>query len=295
MEVAPDFFDIESMLEVSQPRPRVAWLGYAIGGFAVLVLASAYVASRSPALETAVNLFSKLAMAAVIAGVAIATSFMVRKQRDEMRQLEALEELIQLRRWPEAAGMARALLSQPTRTPQARAQALILLSSVLARYQRFEDAIAVQSHLLDTINFDPGTAHGLRLGRAMAMLREDHLVDADGAISELRRDAPNRDSAGLSLVQLYRDVKTGHPNEAIEHFEASLATFKEQLGHRTGDAYALLAKAYDLLGRTDEAQSAYEKATLLTPVEEIDRRYPECISLSQRYSPAVCPMEAGAA
>src|SRR5439155_18242209 len=158
----------------------------------------------------AVDLFSKLAMAVVIAGVAIATSFLFRRQRDEIRQLESLEELIQLRRWPDASALARQILSRPTRTPQARAQALILLSSVLARYQRFEDAIAVHTHLLETINFDPGTAHGIRLGRAMAMLREDHLVDADGAISELRRTAPDRESAGLALVQLYRDVKTGH-------------------------------------------------------------------------------------
>jgi tetratricopeptide (TPR) repeat protein len=168
---------------------------------------------------------------------------------------------------------------------------LLLLASILARYQRFEDAIAVQNHLLETMRFDETTAHGIRLGRAMAMLREDHLVDADGAISELRRTSQNRPSAGLALVELYRDVKTGHPNEAIEHFDGALALFRQQLGHRTGDAWGLIAKAYDLLGRTNEAQAAYEKSTLLTMPAELHRRYPELASLVQKYAPARIPAE----
>jgi tetratricopeptide (TPR) repeat protein len=174
-----------------------------------------------------------------------------------------------------------------------RAQALILLSSILARYHRFEDAITIHNHLLESINFDSATAHGLRLGRAMAMLREDHLVDADRAISELRRTSQDRPSAGLALVQLYRDVKTGHPNEAVEHFHAALPLFREQLGHRTGDAYALLARAHDMLGQTDQARQAYEKATLLTAVSEMDRRYPEVAALAARYAPTPVPAELG--
>ncbi|HYO10416.1 MAG TPA: tetratricopeptide repeat protein [Tepidisphaeraceae bacterium] len=292
---APDFFDVEQMLERSQPRPRGGWLWMAMGGFLLIVVVSAFASSRSPAVSAAVDLLAKLAMVALMAGIAVATSVMVKKQREEVRQLEALEELIQLRRWPEAAGLARELLWQPTRTPQARAQALILLAGILARYQRFEDAIRVHSHLLETIRFDDSTAHGIRLGRAMAMLREDHLVDADGAISELRRTSPNRDSAGLALIQLYRDVKTGHPNEAVEHFDAALPLFRQQLGHRTGDAYGLLAKAYDMLGRTDEARLAYEKATLLTPASELNRRYPEVATLAARYAAAPAPAELGVA
>jgi len=202
-----------------------------------------------------------------------------------------LEELVQLRRWPEAAGMARTLLSHPTRTPVARIQGLIFLSSILARYHRFEDAISVHNHLLDTVNFDDSTTHGIRLGRAMAMLHEDHLVDADRAISELRRGGGGKESSGLALIELYRDVKTGHPTEAIERFEKTLPMFQEQLGHRTGDAYALLAKAYDMLGRSDEAKVAYEKATLLTAVSELNRRYPEVATLRGKYP--LAPVLAG--
>ena len=286
-----NFLDVHELIERSQPRPRVAWFAYAAGIFLLVVVASALVNARVPGAKGVVDLFSKLAMVGIIVGMSMLMHFVVRRQREEMRQVEALEELVQLRRWPDAALLVRGMLSTPTRTPQARAQALIFLASILARYHRFEDAIAVHNHLLDSISFDEATAHGIRLGRAMAMLREDHLVDADRAISELRRTSQGRPSAGLALVELYRDVKTGHPTEAIEHFHESLPLFQKQLGHRTGDAYALLAKAYDMRGKETHAAAAYEKATHLTAVSELNRRYPEVATLSAKYPAAETPSE----
>ena len=216
--------------------------------------------------------------------------------------------------------MIERLLSRPTRTPQARAHGLIFLTSVLARYNRFEDAIAVQNYLLENLQFDPGTVHGLRLSRAMAMLREDHLFDADKAINELRRQVsraervvtqesddeaqsgsekepadkspPQSLSAGLALVEIYRDVKTGHPQEAIDLFDSTSPAIREQLGHRVADAHVLVAKAYDLLNRSAEAQVSYEHATLLAPPTELHRRYPETAILAQKYQPAIAPKEA---
>jgi tetratricopeptide (TPR) repeat protein len=190
---------------------------------------------------------------------------------------------------------------------------LIFLTAVLARYNRFEDAIAVQDYLLQTMPLDGGTAHGLRLARVMAMLREDHLFDADRAINELRRQVsragrardqavaqlagtepqepqdPQSLSAGLALIEIYRDVKTGHPAEAVELFEQTLPTLREQLGHRVADAWVLLARAYDMLGRDAEAAAAYQKATLLQPAVELHRRYPETASLADKYPPATAP------
>src|SRR6476469_6385661 len=129
----------------------------------------------------------------------------------------------------------------------------------------------------------------------MGMLREDHLFDADRAIADLRRSTrrseeseqsdassgPGLEYAGLALIEIYRDVKTGHPDEAIELFNAKLPILRQQLGHRVGDAYALAARAYDLLGRRDEAQDAYEKATSLSAGSELLRRYPEVAALGE--------------
>jgi len=182
-------------------------------------------------------------------------------------------------------------LSQPAATPQLRVQALVFLAPVLARLERYEDAIAVQTYLIEHAGIDPGGAAAMRVGRAMAMLHQDHLFDADRAISELRR-SPAAGSAALALVELYRDVKTGHPAEAVEIFEQKLTTFRDQLGHRAADAYALAARAYDLLGREADARAAFRNATLLAPSIELFRRYPEVRKLSDRFHPAPAPPEA---
>lgn len=294
-DAEPRFLNVERVLEASMPRVSGGLFRYGILIFAVIVLASAYLSSLSPGWNTAIEFLSPLAMIAVVGIMIFFTRSVVEKRRAEMKQLEGVEELMQLRRWPEASMMLEGLLSQPMRSPQSRAQALIYLSSLLARYHRFEDSIAVQDHLLQMIRFDDGTDYSIRLGRAMAMLREDHLVDADRAINELRRLAQDRDPGGLALVELYRDVKTGHPEEAIAVFEQSMEGLKRGLGHRMGDAYALVARAYDLSGRQDQARQMYEKATLLQPAVELERRYPETASLRTKYAPVAPPAEYSAA
>lgn len=275
------------------PRARGGgWTMYILGGFLLLAMVMSYVGGKSPAMQNVVRALSALSMFGVMAAMALIFSLTARKHRDEQRQLEAAEELVQLRRWPEAAMVLRGLLSRPTRSPASRVQALIYLSSVLARYHRFDDAVQVQDHLLENVLLDPGTTHALKLGRAMAMLRQDHLVDADRAIGDLRRSVGENESAGLALIEMYRDVKTGHAAEAVEIFDRSLPALRQQLGHRAGDAYALLARAYDMLLRHDEARIAFEKATLLEPLVELERRYPEVVGLKERYRPTQAPDEA---
>jgi hypothetical protein len=301
------FLDVQALLERSQPRGFHVRGLYAIGIFLLIVLASAFATSQGPTAATIVQVLSLLAMLGVMAGLFVYSWFVAKQHRAEQVQLEAIEELVTLRRWPQAAMVLEAMLSQPTRTPQARVQALIYLAGVLARYHRFDDAILVQNYLLDNVKMDDGTTHGLRLGRAMAMLREDHLFDADRAIADLRRRVGREpmgeppanepmpqipESAGLALIEMYRDVKTGHPTEALEIFSQRLPVMRRQLGHRVGDAWALAAKAHDLLGREREAQTAFENATLLSPMSEIARRYPEIASLTEKYRPAAAPAEA---
>ena len=99
---------------------------------------------------------------------------------------------------------------------------------------------------------------------------------------------------GLGIATMILTVSDAVRKQAIEHFDKALPLFRSQLGHRTGDAYALLAKAYDMLGRADEAARAYENATLLTAVSELNRRYPEVATLAGRYQPAAAPAEVGA-
>jgi hypothetical protein len=280
------------LLELSQPQPRVNWFWMAVGVFALLVVGSTIASRQSPQMHQAIDLLSLVLLFALMGAMALGTMFTVRQHRAQQQTVEAIEELVQLRRWEQAGTALQIFLSSPARSPRVRAQALVYLASLLARHHRFEDAISVQEYLLEHELVDDMTAYGLKLGRAMAMLQEDHLVDADRAIADLRRGGGSQSSGGLALIEIYRDVKTGHPQEAIDLFTEKMPLMQQQLGHRVADVHALIARAYDLLGRDAEAQAAYERGTLLSPVAELHRRYPEVAKLAGKYKPAPAPAEA---
>lgn len=300
---AQPFLHVPILLEASLPRPRGMWFVPAMISLLILTFVSAYFSSKSSAYKAIVDAFSMLLMIGIIGAMMFVMYLTVRRQREERAQVEAIEELVQLRRWQQAALMLQRILSQPTISPSGRVQFLFFLASVLARYNRFDDAIAVQNHLLENVDLDASTDFALRLGRAMAMLREDHLFDADRAISELRRDVnratdPSQPEAeapvsgGLALIEIYRDVKTGHANEAIATFNRTQNALRQQLGHRVADAHGLLAKAHDFLGDSQQAQLHWERATLLSPILELTRRYPELASIATKYQIATAPPEA---
>ena len=286
------FLDVPELLDRSMPRQRGGWFWYASGVFLLMVLLSTYAGTQMADGRSLVEFLSSLGMLVVVVGMGWLFVLTVKAVNREEQQIESIEELMQLRRWSEAAAMVQALLSKPTRTPRARVQALVYLAAVLGRYQRYADCIAVYDYLLGLEALDDETTYGLRLGRAMSLLHEDRLFDADKAIGDLRRLRDGQESAGLALVEIFRDVKTGHPQEAVEIFERKRSVLREQLGQRVADAYALAARAYDMLGREAEARRAYEDATLLSAEVELRRRYAEVGALQGKYPAAVAPAEA---
>ena len=295
-----DFFDVEAALRDSAARPAGAWVSYLVLGAVAAAIAGLFVGGGG-SLAAMVILLVLLAV-----GLAVPNA-LLRRHQAEGRAVEDVEELVRLRRWPDAAWHLRELLSGPMRNPAGRARALISLSAVLMRYERFDDAIRVQSHLIDELGLSGPPGHAVRVGRTMAELRSDHLHDADASLSKLKRDVARQNraapinsadsidseaddvSAGLALAEMYRDVKTGHPEEAVGIYESALPAVRRQLGHRSADAHALAAAAYLRLGRPAAAAAAYDAATRLTPAEELHRRYPEVRDAVAGLTPAVAP------
>jgi hypothetical protein len=289
MEPPPTFLDVQSLLSTSQPRQRFGPIIYIVGMLSLLLLALFTIGQDSDGAMAAV---STIILFSLIVGLTLMGWWGARAFRTEIGRLNQVEELVQLRRWPQAAMLLHTILSAPTRTQQARLQALVYLSNVLSRFHRFDDVIRIDDYLLETVRMDDMTTHIVRLGRAMALLREDRLLDADRAIMELRRSAPAPNSAGLAMVEIYRDVKTGHPNEALEIYEKKRGILANQLAHRIADIYGLIAKAFDMLNRPDDALSFWQNATLMAPPSEMTRRYPELVSLSEKYPPTYAPRQA---
>lgn len=285
----PPFLDVPALLHSSVPQRRSLWMGYGAGALLIVVVMAALAVVGTDEQRSAARLLASVVMIAVVVTLGVFAVNTVKRHRTEQAMVEAAGELVQLRRWPQAGLVLEQILSRPAMTFAQRSQALVYLASVLARYHRFDDAIAVHDHLLEHELTDGTTAFGVRAGRAMAMLREDHLVDADRAISEMRRFDGDRESALLALVEIYRDVKTGHPDEAIDLFETGLPSLRDQLGHRVADAYALVSRAYDLRGREAEARDAWAKATTLAPPVELVRRYSEVTVIAEKYPAALAP------
>lgn len=292
-EPAPyTFLDVPALLERSEPRPRAGWLGYVAGAVMLVLLMGTLSVAPTESGRNIARLVSAIVLTGLVSALGFYLVSTVRRHKTEQAMVDAAGELVHLRRWPQAGIVLEQLLSRPARTHAVRVQALVYLASVLARYHRFDDAIAVEDHLLQSDRVDRETAFRLRVGRAMAMLRQDHLVDADRAMSELRRLEGTGESGGLALVEIYRDVKTGHPAEAIDVFQTKLPSLRDELGHRAADAYALVARAFQLLGRDAEAADAWAKATLLAPGMELLRRYPEVEPVAAQYPGTPAPAEA---
>jgi tetratricopeptide (TPR) repeat protein len=288
----PVFLDVSTLIEASRPVQRVNWFWYVLGALVLLTLLGNIGGSKDPEVAEAFGLLTgTLTIAAVVTGV-VGSILRVRKLRAQQQMVEAIDEMMQLRRWEPAGMLLDRFLSAPVRSVRLWAQALVQLSSLLGRHHRFEDAIVVQNFLIENELLDDSSDYVMRLGRAMMMLREDSLVDADRAISDLRKRGPSQGNGGLALVEMFRDVTTGHPDEAIKIFAKHLPQMQQQLGHRVADAHALVARAYDLQGQTAEAQAAYSRATVLAPLSELQRRYPDLLKMADKYRATPAPLEA---
>jgi tetratricopeptide (TPR) repeat protein len=291
-QVGPaDFLDPDRLVESSRPVPRINLTWWMAGTCLLVILASALIGNESASSRAIVSFIWGLAILVLMTAMSALSLYTVKRYRTDQRRVEQVGELVQLRKWVDAALAVNEYLSRPARNQVFRVQALVYLSYVLARLHRFEESLRVQNQLIDESILDEPSTATLKISRAMSMLREDHLFDADRAISELRRSVA-AGAAGVALVEIYRDVKTGHPQEAIDLFEQKRHVLRDQLGHRVADAYALIARAYDLQGRNSEAAAMFRNATLLAPADELFRRYPEVEKLKGKYDPSPAPPEA---
>jgi hypothetical protein len=318
-------FDVPHLLEVSRPTPT-PWLVFVPPvGLACLVgaFAAAAFATSSPwgLVLGLVLLLGSIGCTVLVARLASAA----RRERQAVREVE---ELVSLRRWPEAGAAASGVLSQPMRLPPHRRGVLVALVRTLGRYGRYDEAADLAGSLLEESAVDPATRFSLGCGRAMLLLRAGRLGDANDAIGELRSqvrqvqsaarraervaadraeqdddEAPSEnehdakpvtfDPAPLILVEMYRDVQTRHDAEVIEIFREHRDTLRPQIGSRLGDALALAAVAAHRLGQTDDAGRWWGDATALQPAVELQRRIPEVAEITGIYEAVTPPIAEG--
>lgn len=293
--------DVIALIDQSRPRPGIRQAGRAILILWVAALIGPAFGLNAAALES-VALLGTLAMSIYFSSLTAAA-------RRENVAVDDLEGLVALRRTDEAAGPLQRLMSKPMRVAENRLRAMLLLGSVLARMDRHDDALTIFDTLIDREGLaGPGGAT-VKLARAHEMLRADRLYDADRAINDLRRlldrggvtaEVAQFDDtldwhpdpaalAGLRLLELHRDIKTGHNAEALLHFTTELNLLRKGLGHRVADAHALAAIAAHRMNEPMMAQHRFADATALAPLSELVKRYGDLWPLCGVYPPTQPP------
>lgn len=275
-----DKLNLDRLLEASKPQ-RQQSLVMPVFLLGVLVASLLSLRGGNPLLEAVVP----LVFAGSIVVAVVHASGLARRQQREKDLLRQADEAIRLGNWDQAAAVVQQLLSRPVMVPQARVQGLIYLGAVLVRQGQFLETLRLYDQLLQTVAFPPQIAVSLRCARVYAMLREEHLSDAYQAIAHLKREAP-AESAMLSLLEIYRLVKTGHHEDALQLFGQKQVQMAAQLGHRSCDGWALAAAAAQAIGREQEADGHARNAGLLGNVREITHRFPECTAIMGRIWPA---------
>jgi tetratricopeptide (TPR) repeat protein len=302
----PPGLDIPVLLEVSRPRGGLRGLR---PSFVMPFLAVSLVVMLLPINPAAKGLFQMLLWMSFLGVVAYLWN-LVRAFRQESRRLDEAEDLLVLKRVYDVVPRLHWLMSKPMQAEQNRLRAMVLLATALARLQRPAEALLIYNELIEVERIAGPGGVMVKLGRVMAMLQSDHLYDADRAINDLRRliDRGGAESemaamdqampsgapdpitiAALRLVEIYRDVKTGHSEEAIALFRDNLQLLRQGLSHRVGEAHALVAIAYDRLGDGQSARERFADATNLQPIAELLQRYPELRPLPALYPPTPAP------
>ena len=156
-----------------------------MGGMIVVILFSGVLSAAAGSAGLLVEVASALMIVSLMVGLMMFSATVVRRVRAEQQAVESIGEVVQLRRWNEAAGQLDQTLGRPMRTHAARAQALVYLGAVLARYQRFDDAIAIYDYLLESRMLDPGSNYGLGGANHMRMNLATSRKLIEGALTNI--------------------------------------------------------------------------------------------------------------
>ena len=115
--------EVDRLLESSEPRPRINPIWMMGGIFLLAIVAAAFVGGAPQESRPVLAALAGLLVLGAVAAMSAYSIYIVRQLRAGQQQVQQIGELVQLRRWPEAAMALEVYLSQPSRTQQLRVQA----------------------------------------------------------------------------------------------------------------------------------------------------------------------------
>lgn len=281
----------EEVMAASAVRPRMPVLPI-LAIITVVMVASAFVSDPTvPAARMAQ--WALAIMFPLVTGAAAVGwgAYQAGRLRDEEAAVEQIEGAVRMRRFDMASWQLLAVLSHPMLSPMNRARALGAFLTTLARIGRFdESALMVDAMLAEGVPM--GMVAPLRAVKAYVLLREDRLVDADRAVTDIRKMGRDGFSgAVLALAETYREVRTGHTEDLLAAHDKRRIAVAEELGHRVSDLDALAAWA--AMTRKDDnlAKRLWRRATIVGQIGELVDRYPELKEVASRFTASPVPAE----
>jgi len=273
----PSAEELQQHLTAHAPQPRRfgPWPIYLLLGLALALL-----------LLSEPNALTVLLPWLLIGGLIFWAAWQRHLTANLQESLRRVHELTVLRRYDEAAAEAWALIPRVQRWPDHHLQATMLLTADLAALHAYEAAAAGQSYLLRFVPEGHPAGQILRLQRALALLHEDRLADADDELRQVEREKRSPLAEALHRVaRMYQQLRTHRAAEVVADADQRPARLRP-LAVEAGYAYGMMAAAFDRLDQSDEARRWWKLATLLLPDAAIAREAPETAGLAERYAPA---------
>ncbi len=212
-----------------------------------------------------------------LGGVVIFNAQRRRLLQQRAKRAQWTQELAMLRHYRAALRSAWSLLPQLRTQPDEHGRIIAVMGHVLEDLGQHDAANEAFEYLLQGLpDAHPG-AVSLRVQQAIASFQAGHLADGDAHLRKVRgavgpfEDGPL--GAAYHAARLVQSVATNHFAEGIEDVADPVATFRP-LGIDGGFAHALRAYCLHRLDRRKEAATAWRRATLLLPADELRRRLP---------------------
>lgn len=260
----------------SQPRRGFLQGHKLLAALAILGLLS--MLFRSPPL---LNWLVPLSVAAL---VTIGSWTLIRRQRAASSQLAAGLTALQLRDYPRAQQLLIASMSRPVYNPVQRTGGLLALAMVAEHQRCYEPALRLYESVLSSPRCQWSQYHLAAVAKALSLLRLDRLTDAVDYIAQLEKTSlPPPSRAMLSMVQLYRQIRTGQSAVALENYDQIAAQARDHLGTGAAPIYGLLALAHDRQSDQAGARLWWLRATMLLRGAELVHYFEELQPLTQKW------------
>ncbi len=289
--------NFSELIASSRPRRKPTKLGtFVLIGFVLLILSLLASADTEQG-----QLIRLLLSSAILICLGISAVMSVMRRKVLAKCSQQVSDLCLQEKWSQAIEPLRQLLGQPVPLAQIRYQGLLELAGVAEHTGQLEGAAEIYEAIAQE------QPHGLlgslaMVGKAIVLLKLDHLADADTIIRRLEVSVQSQSLKSLVMLgRLYQQIKTSHYCDALTDSSDKCELARIEMSSKAAYVYALLSLAcrhQQISASSDEstnnspesggpnAEVLWQQATMLLGPDILVEKFPELSELRQAYPSA---------